>query len=211
MPRKCLTASASKLVDERLLGEYKYSIDQLLELAGYGIYISLREHLKPKGKILVACGPGNNGGDGLVLARHLHLNNHTVHLFLPKPVESPHLLRLLEQCKAFGVEQKGTISKSDSYDHVIDALLGFGFRPPLRQPFDSAIEQLVSLQVPIISIDVPSGWIVDSALNADSILRPSLLVSMTAPKPCSQGISDSNHLLVDWFIPPALAEEIGKL
>jgi len=67
--------------------------------------------------------------------------------------------------------------------------------------------------VPVVSIDVPSGWHVD---HGDILppelgggLRPSMLVSLTAPKPCSVGCHAPQHWLGGRFVPPALAEEYG--
>eukprot|EP00428_Durinskia_dybowskii_P068399 CAMPEP_0170394208 /NCGR_PEP_ID=MMETSP0117_2-20130122/21138_1 /TAXON_ID=400756 /ORGANISM="Durinskia baltica, Strain CSIRO CS-38" /LENGTH=245 /DNA_ID=CAMNT_0010650467 /DNA_START=67 /DNA_END=804 /DNA_ORIENTATION=- len=72
-----LNAEQSKLVDERLMVIPGFSIDQLMELAGYSVaassmsYFTQLSGCEAGKKVLVLCGPGNNGGDGLVAARHL--------------------------------------------------------------------------------------------------------------------------------------------
>lgn len=64
-------------VDQELFNEYGFSVDQLMELAGLSVAISIvksySEQSFKDGTTLLVCGPGNNGGDGLVAARHLKL------------------------------------------------------------------------------------------------------------------------------------------
>ena len=69
--------SEAAAIDEELFTEYAFSVDQLMELAGHACAVAIarlypRESVdKNDGALLVCCGPGNNGGDGLVCARHL--------------------------------------------------------------------------------------------------------------------------------------------
>eukprot|EP00951_Prasinocladus_malaysianus_P042385 scaffold512916_cov42-Prasinocladus_malaysianus.AAC.1 len=61
-------------IDEELMGPLGFSVDQLMELAGLSVATSLAEvyNLQTFPRVLIFCGPGNNGGDGLVAARHLY-------------------------------------------------------------------------------------------------------------------------------------------
>jgi NAD(P)H-hydrate epimerase len=69
-----------------------------------------------------------------------------------------------------------------SSDVVLDAIFGFSFKGPVRAPFDVALPLIASSKLPIVSVDIPSGWDVDSG-NVDSVgLNPDVLVSLTAPK-----------------------------
>ena len=64
-------------VDQELFNEYAFTLDQLMELAGLSVATSIAKSYTEQSYknrlILVVCGPGNNGGDGLVAARHLKL------------------------------------------------------------------------------------------------------------------------------------------
>lgn len=73
---KYLSQEEAQKIDQELFNEYSFSVDQLMELAGLSVAVALtkaypREASHPK--VLVCSGPGNNGGDGLVAARHLKM------------------------------------------------------------------------------------------------------------------------------------------
>jgi NAD(P)H-hydrate epimerase len=70
----------------------------------------------------------------------------------------------------------------ESSDVVLDAIFGFSFKGPVRPPFDSALRLITSSKLPIVSVDIPSGWDVEQG-NADGAgLNPDVLISLTAPK-----------------------------
>jgi len=69
-----------------------------------------------------------------------------------------------------------------SSDVVLDAIFGFSFSGPVRAPFDSALQLIIASGLPIVSVDIPSGWHVEQG-DIDGVgLTPDVLVSLTAPK-----------------------------
>ena len=68
-----LGAADAAQLDQDLFSECGYSLDQLMELAGLSVAMRVAKIYPDPCKVLVCCGPGNNGGDGLVAARHLKL------------------------------------------------------------------------------------------------------------------------------------------
>jgi len=75
-------------------------------------------------------------------------------------------------------------------DVVLDAIFGFSFKPPVRAPFDVALPLISRAGLPIVSVDIPSGWDVergdagatDEEQNGGIVLYSDVLVSLTAPK-----------------------------
>lgn len=102
-----------------------------------------------------------------------------------------------------------------SADVVVDALFGFSFRPPAREPFASLLAALAEAASPdddgnavrLASVDVPSGWDVNDGPQAGApALAPHCVVSLTAPKPFARRLgAATSHWLGGRFVPPALA------
>lgn len=134
-------------------------------------------------KVLVIVGTGNNGGDGLVLARHLSLMNFKPSIYYPKRTEKVLFQNLLHQCKSMGIEIldscPDTVSVM-SYQLIADALFGFSFKPPIRDTFLDVMNLMVETKVPIASVDIPSGWDVENGPSDDGkSISPYLLISLT--------------------------------
>lgn len=156
------------------------------------------------------CGPGNNGGDGLVCARHLHLYGYQPVVFYPKRTDKELYRNLAHQCEAMGVPLlQATPSLEDvnsQYSILIDAIFGFSFRPPVRKDFLEIMDIMKKTSIPVASIDIPSGWDVENG-PAEDDLKPDLLISLTAPKKCAQFFNGNHHYLGGRFVPPALHEK----
>ncbi|GKU18143.1 unnamed protein product [Fusarium langsethiae] len=86
MAIKTLGAKAAAALDQELMSTGAFSLDQLMELAGLAVSQAVYrlQPLENGRRILVACGPGNNGGDGLVAARHLRQYGYSPTVFYPK-------------------------------------------------------------------------------------------------------------------------------
>lgn len=141
-------------IDLELFNEYKFSVDQLMELAGLSCATAIAKCYPVGAKVLVCCGPGNNGGDGLVCARHLHLFGYEPQVFYPQRTDKELYRNLSHQCEAMGVpiaEQLPDLNKVNStYQLIVDALFGFSFKPPVRPAFVGTIELLRETRVPIV-------------------------------------------------------------
>jgi len=86
MALKTLGPKAAAALDQELMSTCAFSIDQLMELAGLSVSQAVYrvQPLEKGRRVLVACGPGNNGGDGLVAARHLFFYGYKPTIFYPK-------------------------------------------------------------------------------------------------------------------------------
>ncbi|CAO1430353.1 unnamed protein product [Diamesa hyperborea] len=199
-------------VDLELFNDYKFSVDQLMELAGLACAHSIAKVFPIKkdneNKVLVIAGPGNNGGDGLVLARHLSLMNFKPSVYYPKRTEKLLFQNLLHQCKSMGIEILESCPDKDtvmSYQLIADALFGFSFKPPIRDSFIDVMSLMIETKVPIASVDIPSGWDVENGPSDDGkSFSPYLLISLTAPKLCAKKFKGI-HYLGGRFVPKNLA------
>ncbi|OMJ16740.1 NAD(P)H-hydrate epimerase [Smittium culicis] len=128
----------------------------------------------------------------------------------PKPPKSQVFRNLLQQCSQLDiplVEIRDLEKCLKETNIVVDALFGFGFKPPVREPFVQILDLLAKTSIPIASIDVPSGWDVDNGNPTGDSINPDLLISLSVPKPCSTFFSGRYHYLGGRFIPKFLADE----
>jgi NAD(P)H-hydrate epimerase len=132
---------------------------ELMERAGRGL-ADLVADVAPEGPIAVACGKGNNGGDGYVAARLLRESRREVRVLAVAPVEELRGDARSNAERVDGVEPFDAARLADC-SVAVDALLGTGFSGTAHGPVADAIEALVASRLPIVAADVPSG--VDAA------------------------------------------------
>lgn len=98
-----------------------------------------------------------------------------------------------------------------SSDLVVDAIFGFSFSGPLRDPFPAIISQLEETKVPVLSVDAPSSWDIETGPPKDgpgSKFMPDILISLTAAKPCVKWFK-GRHFLGGRFLTPDIAGKYG--
>jgi NAD(P)H-hydrate epimerase len=104
-------------------------------------------------KVLVCCGPGNNGGDGLVAARHLALMKYEPYIYYPKQTANTLYENLTHQCKSMGIHFFNNCPDlqyaNTEFGLIVDGLFGFSFKPPVRETFVPIIDLLKQTTVPI--------------------------------------------------------------
>ncbi|KAL8261503.1 hypothetical protein R6Q59_025552 [Mikania micrantha] len=209
-------------VDEILMGPLGFSVDQLMELAGLSVATAIAEvyNVKDYNRVLTICGPGNNGGDGLVAARHLYHFGYKPFVCYPKRTPKPLYTGLVTQLESLGIPFLSVddlpINLSEEFNILVDAMFGFSFAGTPRPPFDDLIQRLVNLQnydeinqkPPVIaSIDIPSGWHVEDGDIIGDGIKPDMLVSLTAPKLCAKKFCGAHHFLGGRFVPPSIVDK----
>eukprot|EP00754_Rhynchopus_humris_P031283 Rhum_TRINITY_DN15328_c9_g3::Rhum_TRINITY_DN15328_c9_g3_i1::g.152965::m.152965/K17759/AIBP, nnrE; NAD(P)H-hydrate epimerase len=210
-----LSQEQARHLDVRLMGpDGGYSVDQLMELAGMSCAVAFECEYKDKAqKVVVVCGPGNNGGDGLVCARHLVQFGYTnvVIVYPVTPKEDSLFARLVHQAVIHGVPVTQTLAASDLVAQdgaravVVDAMFGFSFRPPLREPYASFVATVAASGCDVVAVDIPTGWHVEKGPTDASALQPSMLVSLTAPKECARHFKGT-HYVGGRFVPAGFTE-----
>ncbi len=149
-----------KKIDEKAESEYGISLLQLMEVAGARMAGFLRERYAPiaQKEILIICGKGNNGGDGLVCARVLHNWGAKVSVLLAFPEEAYEgvVKQNLESCHKLGIECAEQIEEPEP-SLIVDCLFGFGFKGELKKDHELLIKWMNAQHAKIMSCDLPSG------------------------------------------------------
>ncbi|MEA2027840.1 MAG: NAD(P)H-hydrate dehydratase [Campylobacterota bacterium] len=149
-------------LDRHCYEAFNLTEDILMENAARGISDFIYENFEKQQSILIVSGVGNNGADGVVVARHLHLD-YKISLYLPFGVKSPMCQLQLDRAKLMGVNIIESIN--EKYDIVIDALFGTGLNKPLRQNAIKVIDQINNLQGYKIACDIASGIDMDGDIK----------------------------------------------
>ena len=169
----------------------------LMENAGRGVWRSsftARWSIRKAAGVTILCGPGNNGGDGFVVARHLHNAGVKVDVVLATAAERSQgdagaNLRILERMglefiHAHEAEGLGTARLAmRSADAIVDALLGTGSNGAPRGPAATLIECANAVpHARRIAVDIPSGLDADRGDVHEPCFRATATVTMVAPK-----------------------------
>lgn len=136
--------------------------------------------------LIVCCGPGNNGGDGLVLARLAKAKGYQVTVY---QVGYPDLKRMAPECAQARKEWLAAGGSCLPYegqalegDVIVDALLGIGARLPLAPPFQPLLAALSSSKKPILALDIPSGLLADTGQAAKEGVHATVTVTFIGLK-----------------------------
>ncbi|HRY29562.1 MAG TPA: NAD(P)H-hydrate epimerase [Elusimicrobiota bacterium] len=164
----------------------------LMENAGRAVADAVGTILNPPpaSRIAVFCGGGNNGGDGLVAARHLADAGFQPRVALALPPERFqgdalfHWKKLLDRKIPYAVFQslQKLLEFLGDFSAAVDALLGTGFHGAPREPFRSLIVFLNGSSAPVTAVDVPSGLDADTGRVDDVAVRADLTVTLGLPK-----------------------------
>lgn len=192
---KILTAKQINQVDQLTSKEHGIPSSLLMENAGLHLYKTLEEYFENLDSCLITilCGKGNNGGDGIVLARHLaqcEIHPDVYLLGRVKDVSGDARVNLDAYLKSgeeiTEVTDAGKweeISEEFSrYDIIVDALLGTGIRKPLEGLYSKVVATINQSEAFVLSVDIPSGMFSDSLTGGVQTVQAAATVTFTAPK-----------------------------
>jgi len=174
-----LTADEMRAWDRRAIDRTGVPERVLMESAGRAA-ASIIHHLHPAGRVLVACGSGNNGGDGLVAARTLRAWGREVRALAAG--SRPPDAALAHGWEVETVEIGMMESAVAAADVLVDALLGTGSTGAPRDPYDRVIRAMNGAGRPIVALDGPSGIDFTTGAAAAEVVRADLTVTFGAPK-----------------------------
>ena len=219
---RVLTAAQMQAVDRRAIDELGIPGMVLMENASVGVADAIGERFPDAASVSIFCGPGNNGGDGLALARILDARGYGVSTFLVLRSNEPGgdagtQLAILERAgrpvERLGPEDplEPAIRRAGAGDLVVDALFGTGLTRPLSGHFAELLHRLNGLGKPIVAVDLPSGLDGSRAQPVGPTLHADLTVTFAAPKiahvlaPACEAVGEL--AVVDLGIPAELVEE----
>ncbi|MDD2652030.1 MAG: NAD(P)H-hydrate dehydratase [Sulfurimonas sp.] len=142
-------------LDKRCYEEFFLSEDILMEHAAEGMAEYIRNNFNKNAKIIIVCGSGNNGADGIALGRLLHGTYDASLLILKKP-SSPMAILQQKRAKSVGVKE---IEKLEHCDVLVDAIVGTGFIGTFNAELQNVLEQMNAQEAFKIACDVPSGYL----------------------------------------------------
>ncbi|KJK63311.1 hypothetical protein P875_00033809 [Aspergillus parasiticus SU-1] len=192
MSLKAISSKDAASLDKDLMEIGGWSLDQLMELAGLSV--------------------SQAGGDGLVAARHLAQYGYKPSVYYPKEGKNELYQRLKTQLDNLSVPFITDFPVAiKSADLLVDAIFGFSFGGPLRDPFPTIISQIEAASVPVLSVDAPSSWDIEGGPPKEgpgSKFMPEYLISLTAPKPCVK-YYQGRHFLGGRFLTKSITEKYG--
>jgi len=231
-----LTAAEMAAVDRRTVEEFGVPVATLMENAGGAVARFCLRRYPAARRVVVLCGKGNNGGDGMVAARLIAGAGVEVAVWLLgradelKGDAAGALARL--RAESAGVEVREVADEEGLQrvlgggeniptitlpgglgDHgapgvelIVDAVVGTGFRPPLRGVAAAVRELVAKAGVPVVAVDLPSGWDADSMdQEVEGAYRADAVVTFTRPK-----MAHVFGHLTDATFGPGVVAEIGS-
>lgn len=205
-------------LDDRAQSEWQLSGDLLMERAALAAAREMKRIVKGKlSKVIICCGKGNNGGDGLALARILQADGSNITAVLLYPREEYRGLAALnlERAEKFGVRvaswSENTASELKDADVIVDAILGTGTFGAPREPLPRVIEAINRANRPVLALDIPSGIDADTGNVPGTAVKAHMTVTFGLAKPglyIYPGAEYAGEVVIDHIgFPEALIED----
>jgi NAD(P)H-hydrate epimerase len=222
---RILNASQMREADRRTIEEIGIPSLVLMENAGRQVVAAIEAHFEDVDgrRVAVLSGPGNNGGDGFVVARALLNRGVDVAVFVvgslgdikgDARVNLEVLGRLGLSVVEIADEQEWELHSSEvsACDLIVDAMFGTGLKTPIAGTLETIVADINGMGIPIVSIDVPSGMSADTHQLIGDCVQASLTVTLGAPKlplVLPPGAARAGELVVaDIGIPPEVIDEV---
>jgi len=192
-----LSAAEMQACDRATTERFGIASIDLMRAAARAVAAFAQTQFPRAHRVTVLCGRGNNGGDGMMTARLLTAAGLEVTTLLLGAPEGFSADTATAWGELLGNAAPGTVHVVESAaelagqnealnaDLLIDAVVGTGFKPPLKGLAKSALEWIKSSRASFLSIDLPSGWAADSTnpVATGSVFPSDAVITFTAPKP----------------------------
>lgn len=187
---KILSSKQVRVLDAYTIANEPVSSWQLMERASRAFVQCLLSKFEEVPHFHIFCGKGNNGGDGLAIARILAERGHPVSVYVVEyreggtPDFSENLVKVGRHLKPEFVFSEEDLTWPE-HGVIIDALLGTGLSKPVEGLLAAVILRINATRLPVVSVDIASGLSADQVNPAgDVIVRPDCTVSFQLPKLC---------------------------
>jgi NAD(P)H-hydrate epimerase len=174
-------------VDRITVEELGFDVLQVMEIAGRAVALFARDMLggDPRGKrVLLLCGTGGNGGDGMVAARHLANWGAEVEIALSsRPERGPalHQVSIIERL-GLPIHERGSLTPLPDADLIVDALLGFSLSGAPRGESARLIRLANEHEAPILAIDLSSGMDATTGECFEPTVQATATLTLGLPK-----------------------------
>lgn len=187
---KLLTAQQTREADQYTINHEPVSSIDLMERAAAAFTETFQINYPGREKsIAVYCGTGNNGGDGLAIARLLYdagYQHITVSIMRFSKRSSADFDINFDRLSQLDIPvrevENADTSDAENSDIIIDALLGTGLSKPLAGGWAELIERLNLLNKTVVSVDVPAGFKTEGELDTHLVLKSDLVITFQRPK-----------------------------
>ncbi|MFC1484180.1 NAD(P)H-hydrate dehydratase [Candidatus Neomarinimicrobiota bacterium] len=182
-----LTTDISRALDQFTIRSGRITEVDLMRNAGRAVALEASKMLgaDTDAAILIVCGKGHNGGDGIAAAGFLTQWGYSPDVQLLGKVEDmDETVSVTYQEAGIEATEDGSADGVDvsPYDLIIDALLGIGVEQPVRSPVSDWVKSINTFHGPVLAIDIPSGLITDTGEIAGSVIKADVTVTMGYPK-----------------------------
>lgn len=188
---KVSTVSEMRELDRKAIEEFGIAANLLMENAGQAVYFAILNEFGVKGKrFVVFCGPGHNGGDGLVVARKLHSSGGNVKVFIlgdPDRFEGAARANF-DIASRLPIEMRRIASAEETEaaiahcDGIVDAILGTGLTREVTGLYRDVIERINGSGKMVFSVDIPSGVHGDTGKVMGVAVKADVTVTFGLPK-----------------------------
>ena len=204
-----------RAVDRAMIEHHGLPGIVLMEQAGVGVARIVEEQFAPK-NVFIACGRGNNGGDGYAMARLLMSRGiSTTVLTIGRPKPGTDASVMAEVAARLQIPQTNDLQRLPEADLIVDALLGTGLDRPVSHEIADVILAINRTKVPVIAVDLPSGLDADAGRPWGHAVQARLTATLVGWK---QGFlhrqADSytgTIAVVDLGIPPEIARAHARV
>ena len=183
-------------IDRKAIEEYEIPGIILMENAGRNVVEEIMKMLSgtDSARVAIFCGKGNNGGDGFVIARHLYNKGVDVSVYLTTEMSNllsdgdastnlKILLNMNLEIIELQEERIGAIGKElHGCNVIVDAIYGTGLKGEVREPVRTLIAKINEVDLPVVSVDMPSGLGCDDGVVLGTAVKATKTVTFVAAK-----------------------------